>query len=345
MKARGAWSMGALAAVGLAAAYGAWQREPESTAEAVVVLEAGRKDVQRVRYEDAARFVELRPREGAGEGAVWVRVGTREAPPGAQPQGVDAGTPGAGAPDAGTEAAAAAAAKVPERELPGNDLAQKLFQRFSPLRATRALGALEPAKLEELGLASPTRRLLVGLRSGEVAWDVGASSLGLTSPYLRDGKDGKVYLLGGGIISDLDAGQARLVDRRLHTFTAQDYDALVVTKSERKRAFRATSPQGGPGRLVDAQGTADDFARNWHDRLWRLAAGELLGRDETPPEGPPTVALRLDYARSGSPLGHVEVAFEKSAAWARTEYTAGWVKLSGALEGLEQEAERVLNGQ
>jgi hypothetical protein len=337
MKARGAWSMGALAAAGLAAAYGAWQREPEATAEAVVVLEAGRKDVQRVRYEDATRFVEVRPREGAGEGAVWVRVGTKDAPPGA------AATVDAGMPDAGVDAAPAA--KVPERELPGNDLAQKLLQRFSPLRATRALGALEPSKLEELGLSAPTRRLTVGLRSGEVAWDVGASSLGLTSPYLREGKDGKVYLLGGGIISDLDAGQARLVDRRLHAFTAQDYDALVVTKGERTRSFRASPPQGGPGRLVDEQGAQDDFARNWHDRLWRLAAGELLGRDELPPEGAPAPAFRVDYARGGAAVGHVEVAFLKGAVWARTEYTAGWAKLGGALEGLEQEAERVLSGK
>ena len=338
MKARGAWSMGALAAVGLAAAYGAWQREPDAAAESVVVLEAVRKDVQRVRYEDATRFVELRPREGAGEGAVWVRVGTKEAPPGV-PQ-VDAGTA-----DGGTGAEVAAAQKVPERELPGNDLAQKLFQRFSPLRATRALGVLEAGKLEELGLSSPSRKLTVGLRSGEVAWDVGASSLGLTSPYLREGKDGRVYLLGGGIVSDLDAGQARLVDRRLHTFTAQDYDALVVTKGERARRFRASPPQGGPGRLVDEQGTADDFARNWHDRLWRLAAGELLGRDEVPAEGAPEVAFRVDYARGGAAVGHAEVAFGKGAVWARTEYTAGWVKLGGALEGLEQEAERVLGGK
>ena len=345
MKARGAWSMGALAAVGLAAAYGAWQREPEATAEAVVVLEAGRKDVQKVRYEDATRFVELRPREGAGEGAVWVRVGSKEAPPGtmqdAKGAPPDAGTADAGTPDAG----AATPPKVPERELPGNDLAQKLFQRFSPLRATRALGALEPSKLEELGLSSPARKLTVVTRNGEVAWDVGASSLGLTAPYLRDGKDGRVYLLGGGIVSDLDAGQARLVDRRLHTFTAQDYDALTVTRGALKRVFQASPPQGGPAKLVDEAGKQDDFARNWHDRLWRLAAGELLGQGEVPADGAPEVAFRVEYARGSTVLGHAEVAFLKGAVWARTEYTAGWAKLGGTLDGLEQEAERVLTAK
>ena len=338
MKASGAWSMGALAAVGLAAAYGAWQREPEATAEAVVVLEAGRKDVQKVRYEDASRFVEVRPREGAGEGAVWVRVGNKEAPPG-QP----GAAPDAGSPDAGV--AGVPAAKVPERELPGNDLAQKLLQRFSPLSATRALGVLEPSKLEELGLSSPVRKLTVTLRGGEVAWDVGASSLGLTSPYLREGKGGKVYLLGGGIISDLDAGQSRLVDRRLHTFTAQDYDTVTVTKDGYRRVFQATPPQGGPGRLVDEQGKQDDFARNWHDRLWRMAAGELLGQGEQPADGAPTVAFRVEYARSGAVLGHAEVAFLGGNVWARTEYTAGWAKLGGAIEGLAQEAEKLLTGK
>jgi hypothetical protein len=53
----------------------------------------------------------------------------------------------------------------------------------------------------------------------------------------------------------------------------------------------------------------------------------------------------VDYARSGTALGHAEVAFLQGNVWARTEYTAGWVKLGGAVEGLAQEAEKLLTGK
>jgi hypothetical protein len=340
MKAQGAWAMGGLAVLGLAAAWGVAQRAPEAGSDAVVVLEAGRKDVQSIRYEDAVHAVELRPREGAGDGAVWVKAVSKAAPAGA----ADAGVPDAGvaaAADAGT-----AAPQPPDRELPGNELAQALFRRFSPLSAARGLGVVESAKLPELGLDSPQRSLAVGLRDGEVRWEVGASTLGLTSPYLRDPRTGKVYLLGGGIITDLDAGGARLVDRRLHAFNTQDYDGLRVTRGGRTRAFQVSRGEpGSPVRLLDDAGKLDDFARNWHDRLFRLATAELLGRGEAPAGGEPEVGVRVDYFRGKTALGYVEVAFTKEAGWARTEFTAGWARLTGNLLGLEQEADRVLEGR
>jgi hypothetical protein len=339
MKAQGAWAMGGLAALGLAAAWGVAQRAPETGSDAVVVLEAGRKDVQSIRYEDAVHAVELRPREGAGDGAVWVKTVTKAAPEGAA--AADAGLPDAGvaeAADAGT-----AAPPAPDRELPGNELAQSLFRRFSPLSAARGLGVVESAKLPELGLDSPQRALVVGLRSGEVRWEVGASTLGLTSPYLREPRTGRVYLLGGGIITDLDAGASRLVDRRLHAFNAQEYDSLRVTRGGRTRTFQVSRGEpGSPVRLLDDSGKADDFARNWHDRLFRLATAELLGRGEAPAGGEPEIGVRVDYFRGKTSLGHVEVAFAKDAGWARTEFTAGWARLTGNLVGLEQEADRVL---
>lgn len=341
MKAQGAWAMGGLAVLGLAAAWGVAQRGPETGADAVVVLEAVRKDVQSVRYEDAAHAVELRPREGVGDGAVWVKTVTKAAPAGAG--AVDAGLPDAGeseAPDAGT---GAPPPTPPDRELPGNELAQALFRRFSPLSAARGLGVVEPAKLPELGLDAPERALVVGLRDGEVRWEVGASTLGLTSPYLRDPRTGKVYLLGGGIITDLDAGATRLVDRRLHTFSSQDYDGVRVTRGGRTRTFQVSRGEpGSPARFLDEAGKADDFARNWHDRLFRLVTAELLGRGEAPPGGEPEVGLRVEYFRGKAALGHVEMAFTKDAGWARTEFTAGWARLTGNLVGLEQEADRVL---
>jgi hypothetical protein len=133
------------------------------------------------------------------------------------------------------------------------------------------------------------------------------------------------------------------VDRRLHTFTGQDFDGLRITRGGRTRTFQVSRGEpGSPVRLLDDAGKADDFARNWHDRLFRLATAELLGRGEPPAGGEPKVGLRVDYLRGKTELGHVEVAFTQDAGWARTEYTAGWARLTGNLVGLEQEADRVL---
>ncbi len=50
---------GALAVVGLGAAYATWQREPEKVAGEVVVVEATKAEVTRVRFEDDKGWVEL----------------------------------------------------------------------------------------------------------------------------------------------------------------------------------------------------------------------------------------------------------------------------------------------
>src|SRR5207249_9924534 len=108
-------------------------------------------------------------------------------------------------------------AKQPERELRGNEAAEKLLDGFAPLRAERALGAVDAAKLKEFGLADPEpdtkktnpdggvaaappakkpqkRRFEVTARGETRAFTVGAQGVSF-NPYVRDERDGKVYLL------------------------------------------------------------------------------------------------------------------------------------------------------
>lgn len=320
-----------MAAIALVAVYVTWQREPVSSGEAVVVLDHTRKDLQTLRYDDPSKWIELRP-TGEGEG-VWVKIGHKAVP-------VAEAADGGNVADAGT-----AAPTAPDRELRGNEFAQKLFKKFAPLRATRALGVVDDGKLDELGLKTPLRRLEVQARGRQERFDVGASGLGISSPYLR-AQDGKVYLLGGGIISEFDMGQGRLVDRNLHAFTTADFDELRVTAgppdASGGRAFvqlpGATAAQNKLA-AKESPTVPDEFAKNWHDKVWRGYAAELYGRDEAPPE-PTKSAFRIDYFRKGTPIGFIEAAPGEKNFYARTEHTAGWVKLSAA-EGVVPEAVRV----
>src|SRR5262249_19730262 len=131
MKARGAAIQGSLAAFGLIAAYATWQREPERAPGEVTVLDAGKNDITKIRFEgEGGKWTELEAKNEAEGRVVWLRLsGKADAKP----------------------------APTPERTVRGNEGALKLVEKFAPLRATRALGTLAAEKLKELGLDAPKK--------------------------------------------------------------------------------------------------------------------------------------------------------------------------------------------
>jgi hypothetical protein len=227
----------------------------------------------------------------------------------------------------------------PTRDLRGNELAREQFARFAPLRAQRDLGVLDATKLEEIGLANTERGLTLTADGTPRPFRLAAPVSGWGAPYLLRPSDGRVFLLGPAQLPDLEAAATRLVDRRLHTFDVDGFDRVVISTGTASRAFTATGRPPAPVQLtpVDAPATPDEFARGWHDRVWRLTPVELLGRGETPPALTP--AFRVEYLRGDKPVGDLAVSRGPSGAWfARTEYTAGWVRMSGGLDPLAEEA-------
>jgi len=346
MTARGAAIQGTLALTALLAAYATWQRQPDKAAAGdVVVLDIGRNDLERVRYQDGPKSVDLERRNEGSEKGLWLHLATRETPS-------DGGT---GAPDAGV-VAVAPEPKVPEREVRGNDQAEKVFDKFTPLRASRSLGVLDEAKRRELGLESSRKRLEVFARGGKHAsYVVSVSALGAGAPYLQSDQDNRVYLLGSSIASDLDAASTRLVDRRLHAFKPSDYDSLTVKVDDKQREFVQISAETNQPQKLAAKKTPtkpDDFARNWHDKILHLVVTEVLGKGEVPSAGEPKVAIRVDYSRRAKPVGWIEVSQpQKSPAgpaadmFARTEHTAGWVKVHAVGEDLLKEGKKIASEQ
>src|SRR5256714_11848336 len=212
MNVRGAAVQSSLAALGLVVAYTTWQREPERAPGEVTVVDVNKGDVQKIRFEGGdGKWVELERRKEARdeEPRVWLKI------------------------------SADAAKKTPEREVAGNEGADRLWDKFAPLRATRALGALKADKLKELGLDAPKKKLELTARGVKHTFAVGASPFGVSDPYVKNVEDGRVYVLGGGVINDLESAGVRLVDRQLHVFKPGDYDAVTIPAGGKSRQLSA----------------------------------------------------------------------------------------------------------
>ncbi|WP_426747790.1 hypothetical protein VZQ01_10930 [Myxococcus faecalis] len=354
MKARDLALQGALAVVALVAAYLVWQRAPAGAPGDVTVVELPARALDKVRYEDEARYVELY-RDARDRDALWVRLGFKPAKPLPPVEGVaDASADGGTSVDGGAGAALAQGAAdagtqpsaqppPPPRDMRANEVAQKLYPRFAPLRATRSLGVLDEKKLAEVGLTGSQRKLTLTLGGRTESFTLASMTGGWGTPYLRRDSDGQVFLLGPALLPDLENATTRLVDRRLHVFDLGEFDSVVISSGGSSRAFVASGKAPNPVTLSpeESPDKPDEFTRNWHDRVWRLVPLDLLGRDEQPPGGEPKESFRVEYRRGGKPVGKLTVARATDGFYARTEHTPGWVRLHAGVDPLAAEAARV----
>jgi hypothetical protein len=327
----------------------------------VTVLDVSKRSLQRVRYDDAARFVELY-RDANDEETVWVRIGEKPPPPPPAPSAADGGVPAGGADagvgpggstDGGTPGAVAAAPPPPPppppppRELRGNETARTLWSRLAPLKASRALGKLDAKKLEELGLANSPRKLTLTVEGKEQTLTLASTGNAWGPPYLLR-EDGHVFLLGPTILPELEGAANRLVDRRPHTFELGDFDSFTVTQGKNSRTYVVSGKaQQGPISVApqSAPDKPDEFVRNWHERVWRLVPLDFLGRGAEPPGGAPEELFRVEYKRGDKVQGHVIVARgARGDLYMRTEHTESWAKLQAGVDTLASEAIKVASG-
>lgn len=374
MKARSAAVQGAIAAAALALAAATWLRAPPSTTPSgVIIADLPAADVQRVVWDDGSHRVEVE-RVRPGEPGVWVRIARSPMllPPdagvaaGAQrplvpsPDSGPAATRDAGPAtgrsadggarlDAGPRSDAGAPAldiapPAPDRELRGNEAAEKLLGQFSPFTAARALGVPEADKLRELGLQATLRRLHVWTQTNHLTFEV-SSPVGTGASYLRT-EDGRVFVLGGSMVQDLTSAASRLVDRRVHAFRPEDADKLVVHLGTQTRTLYQRRVGGTTKLFNDAHtDTPDAYAQGWVDRLNKVVPSDVLGRGEVPLEGEPHVELRVDFLRGSQALGFVEFARAQNGWFARSEHSVGWMRVVGRAEGLLHDADRLVAPQ
>lgn len=339
MTGRGLATTGGLAIVGLAIAYGTWQREPERAAGEVIVVDASKGDLGSVHFEDENISVDVTRGGEAGVSGVWLKVQdkTPVTPPKA-PAATNSAPP---------------AKPRPLRELRGDEPAEKLLTAFTPFRSPRAFGVLDAKKLKELGLEDAKKKLVVTARGQTRSFVIGQPSQGAGENYLRDTGDNRVYLMPRQLLTDLQGALFRLVDRKLHTFKIADVDRVVITSNGKSRQFVVKDNQNATAYKLAAVATPDkpdEMARNWHEKVWRMFPTELLGKGETPTAGEPKVATRVEYFAGPKSVGWLEIGkldvpigSEPPPAanphapapvsnglelYGRTEHTAGWVRLN-----------------
>jgi hypothetical protein len=340
MTGRGLAVQGGLAIVGLVTVYATWQREPERAPGAVTVIDASKSDVTLVHYEDDATAVDLTRGKG-GDDAVWLHLVAKAKADPAKPDPAkpDPAKPDPAKPDPKTTKPATPPA--PPRDLPGADNAKKLFEQFAPLVSLRAFGVLDATKLKELGLDKPTRKIEVTVKGAVRSYDIGQPSTQTGGEsFLRDTRDGRVYLMPRNVLSELQNAN-HLVDRRLHTFELADWDRIKLSAGGKQKEFVSVGRESpktiglAPAKTPDKK---DQMAKNWHDALWRLFPTELLGKGEEPAGGKVSNLLRVDYTEKGRGVGWIEIGRVDTTSgvsdeagtgdlYARSEHTAGWVKI------------------
>ena len=346
MTGRAAAVQGGLAAIGLLAAHLTWQREPEHAPGSATVIDATKNDVTHVHYADEHNTVDFERGHGDKEPPVWIHL---------VPSADDAKTPPK------TDAKQAPKPKTPPappRDLLGGEPATKVLDQFAPLVSPRAFGQLDAGKLKELGLEAPTRKLDVTVKGEVRHYLIGQPDKAPGGEsFLRDAGDGRVYLMPRGMLSDLQ-NPNHLIDRRLHAFEQGDFDRMVLAAGGKSKEYVQLDREArakaafAPAKTPDKH---DQMAKNWHDAVWRVFPAEILGRGEDPTGGKPTVVLRVDYYEGKNAVGFMELGREESAGgvseeapsgevYARTEHTAGWLKLQTGAQ-LLADAQKLITGQ
>jgi hypothetical protein len=325
-----------VAVLGLVVVYATWQRAPEQAPGAVTVIDASKSDVTLIHFEDEASAVDLTRGDTGDEAGVWLHLVTK---PKAETK------PDPKDPKAAAKPEPKPTPPPPPRDLPGAENAKKLYEQFAPLVSLRAFGALDAGKLKELGLDNPKRKLEVTVKGAVRRYDIGQPSVQTAGEaFLRDTRDGRVYLMPRNILSELQ-NASHMVDRRLHTFDLTDFDRIKLTAGGKSKEFVQLGRESRATAGFAAAKTPDkrdQTAKNWHDSLWRIFPTELLGKGEQVPGGKPTVALRVDYADGKDSVGWVEIARAEGVApagavsedaapkgelYIRSEHTAGWNKI------------------
>ena len=342
MTGKAATLQGGLAALGLITVYLTWQRQPDGQPGDVTLIDAGKNDLGRIHFEDDTAVVDLERRKDGAEPGVWLHL-VEKPPVKPTPPAVDPKSKTATSEPPATPPAPPTQPTNPPRDLRGSDVAAKLMDQFAPFRSPRAFGVLDAAKLKELGLDAPKKKLLVTAKGDTREYAVGQPPNGGNGEsFLRDVRDGRVYLMPHGVLGDLTAS-TRLVDKRLHGFEQAEFETLKLTLGGKTRELLQTHRETPLTTQLASPKTpdkTDQMAKNWHDMLWRSFPMEVLGKGEVPKEGAPTPVARVEYFDGKKSIGYIELAKtpensvqqtdqagNRTTMYARTERTAGWVKL------------------
>ncbi|MFT3710032.1 MAG: hypothetical protein QM817_20560 [Archangium sp.] len=342
MKTRSAAIQGSLALIGLVAAYVTWQRPKDVLkAESVLIADASKTSLERVKYSDGTRSVELEKKD-----RFLVRLAFLEGKRPAFDAGVQIVEMDGGV-DGGTMAVQVRPSEpAPDRTVFANDRADTIWAKLTPFEGSRSLGQLSKEKLDEVGLTASERKLELQISGLTRRFTISRPVQGLIGNYAQDEKTGDVFVISSSLFNDLDPNSQVLVDRRLHLFKQSEYDGFVVKGGGKEAGFVQSGgdiPQTAKVARTASPDKADELAKNWHDKIWnRLIVTEVLAVGETPKAGAVETKMRIEYTYKGKAKGWLELGMDPTqGTWGRSENTPGWVSIHQGseeiiAEGLKQ---------
>lgn len=215
------------------------------------------------------------------------------------------------------------------------------LEGLGPLRASREVGQLDDETLAEVGLQDAADRLVISCGGKDRTFLMGENAFGSGDRYMRDERGGAVYLADASLVRDLESAQARLMQRKLHTFEWKAVAQLEVEGSGAKKTLlHRNRHDPSQAQWVDAEAPdrRNELYGNWLNRLRRLNVVSYLGPDDEPGgDGvdvqPVGVARFFDKReRTLEELRLVRTVTDDAVEYyARTGATRSWVQLPRSL--------------
>lgn len=318
-----------LAAGGLVLAYTVWTDDGEEMAEGEVAIFECRPE-RLVKAELASdsehKTTVMEPEQAAGETTVWFTVEQQ--------------------PEEG---------EATREHFVGTEQAVEFLEKLAPLVATRSLGALDEAQLEEIELKEPKTRLTLKCGEREATFDVGGSSYGSGDRYVRRQGEGPVYLVASDRLQPLDQAPFRLMQRQVHTFESTEVasikveahgESISLTQRNRLEPQRAEwVDTANPDRRNELYG-------NWLTLFTRLRVQKYLegepGSDLDGESAQPETVVKLQYLdERDREIGRLELAVVRTATpayYVRSETTRNWVRITDSVASQIEEDSRQVVG-
>lgn len=320
----------------LVAAFFTWTREPDSTSDDIALISA-RGGLDRVDYHEPDRKVTIERRKDEHGEYQWVTVETMVAPP-APPAPPPAPAKPADAakkpdePKKPDEAIKPDEAKKPDepkkpveakkpvevkKPLPkvkkvqtflGSQSAEELMKSLAKFSALRALGPAEGKKLEGFGLHKKDRGMTLAWRGSNKALVIGDNTYGNMDRYVKDGGDGRVYVVAPRYIGDFPYAEFRLKDSAISRTERVKMERVELAAGGKKKVLlqrHNNTPQKAFFADESAPDKAQQLYANWMDKLNRLSVVEYI----TPGSEPKglTEALVVTYRAKGKVLDLVKL--------------------------------------
>ncbi len=233
--------------------------------------------------------------------------------------------------------------------------------RFCPWMALRDLGDPGAEKKQEFGLAGGQDRLVLKFGSSQKSFRVGTTAYGSQDRYVEDEESGRVYLVRGQDLRDLEHPKSRFMERNFHGFERERIARVRVQAGERSAEIVPVLEAGKIKGWADAGSPAEpkDGLRNWMQRYFTLRFSDYVkpeGDAETmecsPPPGAEEV-FSLTFFDEDGEIGFFRFYREpgaeektKERAFACADNTDCVVDLPWTqAEGLVKDLESVLSGQ